>query len=144
MKITIKNFQNKIPISPKRIKKIILKAFSSEGAKKSGEINVCFVNDLKIKKFNLKYLGKNCPTDVLSFLLEPENRGRIFGDIIISTDTAVGNAKIFKTSSLYETSLYIIHGVLHLLGYDDKNARERKLMDNKTNRILAALKLTDG
>ncbi|MFH1458118.1 MAG: rRNA maturation RNase YbeY [Candidatus Omnitrophota bacterium] len=94
--------------------------------KKSGEITVCFVNDKKIKELNLRYLQKNEPTDVLAF---------DSGDIVVSTDAAIRNAKIFETERLYELYLYIIHGVLHLSGYDDKTPKLKKKMDKKTKEI---------
>lgn len=132
MKVIIKNFQKKIPINPKRIKKTILKVLSSEGKGKPGEITVCLVNDKKIKELNLKYLHINRPTDVLVFdLAKPRDTGRIFADIIISADTAKRNAAYFKTSPLDEVNLYAAHGVLHALGYNDVTAKERALMHKK-------------
>ena len=138
MKITIKNLQKKIPINPKRIKKAVLKTLSSEGLRKSGEITICFVNDREIRKLNLFYLGQNQPTDVIAFD-NPPNKKEILADIAISTDTAVRNAKIFKTTPLYEMYLYIIHGILHILGYADKTAPQRRIMQGKANHILKKL-----
>ena len=132
VKTIIKNFQKKIPINPKRIKKTILKVLSQEGAKLSGEITICFVNDKKIQEFNLKYRHKNRPTDVLAFdILESKESGQMFADIVISTDTAIRNAKIFKTTQLNELYLYVVHGVLHLLGYDDRTQKQRQIMQKK-------------
>jgi len=145
VKITIRNFQKKIPINPKRIKATIRKVLSAKPFKKPGEITVCFVNDRSIKQLNLIYLHKNNPTDVLTFDISgPLDKKRITADIVISTDTVIHNAKIFKTSFLYELHLYIVHGLLHILGFDDKNATQRKLMDRATSRILAKLRLGDG
>ena len=93
-----------------------------------GEITLCFVNDAKITELNAKYLKQNLPTDVLAF--------DVTGDIVISTDTAIRNAALFKTSPVYEMYLYVIHGVLHLLGYDDNNVLGRNLMNNKAKLIL--------
>jgi probable rRNA maturation factor len=126
VKITIKNLQKKIPIYPAKIKKSILKAFKSEGAK-ALDITVSFVTDRVIRKLNLKYLNENRSTDVLAFNLS-ENRDPIIGDIIISADTAKRNARIYKTSNQYELNLYSVHGCLHLLGYDDNNPKNSKIM----------------
>ena len=132
MQITIKNFQKKIPIYPKRIKKTILKILSKEGFKNSGAITVCFVSDKKVKELNLKYSHKNYSTDVLTFdFSNPQNKKNIFADIVISTDTACRNAKIFKTARANELNLYLIHGLLHLLGYDDCTQKQRQLMHRK-------------
>ncbi|MDP3732504.1 MAG: rRNA maturation RNase YbeY [Candidatus Omnitrophota bacterium] len=102
---------------------------SSEGIKKSGEITICFVNDQKIKELNLRYLAKNNPTDVIAFdVAEPKRPDKLFADIVISTDRAIDNANAFKTSPLFELYLYVIHGVLHILGYDDRSKKDRLIM----------------
>lgn len=137
MKVTITNFQKRIPLNPKRIKKAVLKILSSENLKKSGEINICFVNDQKIKEFNLKYLGKNRPTDVLVFdMTAPKDIKNVFIDMVISADTAVSNARIFNTTALYELFLYVVHGMLHILGYDDKTTQQKKIMEIKAGNIM--------
>jgi len=80
----------------------------------------------------LKYLRKGKTTDVLVFdITEPQDSKRMFADIVISVDTAIRNAKIFKTTPLYEIKLYLIHGALHLLGYDDHGLKQRQLMRKK-------------
>lgn len=129
MQITIKSFQKKIPVYPKRIKKAILKILSKERLKKSGAITVCFVNERKIKELNLEYHHKNAPTDVLTFDLS--DKKNLLADIVISTDAAIQNAKSFKTTPFYELNLYVIHGILHLLGYDDKNKKNSLIMHKK-------------
>lgn len=145
LKIVIRNLQNKVPLNSQGIKRTILKTISSEKVKKSGEITLSFVNDQEIKGLNLRYRGQNNPTDVLAFdISRPSDPKNIFADIVISTDTAIRNACIFKTSKLYELHLYLIHGLLHLLGYDDKTQRQRKIMDEKAAYILTALKLRNN
>lgn len=142
VKVTIKNSQKKIPIDPRTIKKAALKVLSSQSKEKSGEISICFVTDKRIKRLNRLYLGKNEPTDVLSFdLTETDDaKKKLFADIIISTDTALSNSKIFKTSALCEIHMYVVHGLLHLLGYDDGTLKERRIMEQKTKQVLKALK----
>jgi probable rRNA maturation factor len=132
VKITIKNLQKKIPIYPARIKKSILKAFNTEGPKKTGEITVSIVNDKEIRKLNLKYLSKNSATDVLAFDISNRYRpGSILADIIVSADTASKNARLYKTTPFSEILLYCVHGALHILGYDDHTPKEIKLMRKK-------------
>jgi probable rRNA maturation factor len=114
----------------------------SNGVKKSGEITVCFVNDEKIRKLNLRYLGKSSSTDVLAFdMSTPQEANSIFADIVVSVDMAIHNASLFKTTPLYELCLYVIHGALHLLGYEDRTIKGRKLMQLKAETILAKLKI---
>lgn len=135
MKIVIRDLQKKIRISPERIKKIIIKVLSLEGIRKSGQLTVSLVGDRQIKRLNRIYFGKDNPTDVISFDISKDKK-ELLADIVISTDTAIGNSRIFKTTPLYEACLYTVHGLLHLLGYGDKNTRQRKIMDNRSKRIL--------
>ena len=109
---------------------------ASEGIKKSGEITVCFVDNKRIRKFNSIYLGQDSPTDVIAFNIS-ESKSEFFADILISTDMASRNARVFKTTPPYEICLYVIHGLLHILGYDHKSIRQKKIMDEKASRILS-------
>jgi len=137
MEIIIKNLQRKILIHPKRIRKAVLTVLSLEKIKKPGEITILFVDNRQIREFNLMYRGRDCATDVISFD-DSINRKEILADIVISTDTAISNAKIFNTVPLYELNLYVVHGLLHLLGYDDRTAKGRKIMQEKAETILNA------
>ncbi|MDI6730974.1 MAG: rRNA maturation RNase YbeY [Candidatus Margulisbacteria bacterium] len=85
----------------------------SEGVK--GKINLVFVSDHEIRRLNGRFRGKNKATDVLSF---PMGENGILGDIAISVDTAGRNAQRFGVQYKREVKRLVIHGVLHLLGYD--------------------------
>ena len=106
------------------------------------ELEFIFVDDKAIKVFNRKYKRENRSTDVLSFRIDRREFGqKIFlGQIIISLDTASKNSQIFGTSFTDEIVLYIIHGILHLFGYDDGNAKDRLRMSDKQNLILERLR----
>jgi probable rRNA maturation factor len=132
MKITVKNLQNKLLISPVKIKKLILNVLKGEGMKESGYINICFADDPLIKKFNLKFLKTNSSTDVLAFNLNNNLENKILlADIMISTDTAIKNSRKFNTKPEYELMLYLTHGILHILGYDDRDKTQKKQMREK-------------
>jgi probable rRNA maturation factor len=66
----------------------------------------------------------------MAFDLSAE-KNKICADIIISCDTAVKNARIFKTSPQRELKLYVVHGILHILGYDDHTPSQKALMRKK-------------
>jgi probable rRNA maturation factor len=93
------------------------------------DLNICFVDDREIAKLNARYRGKGRPTDVLSFpwgsVSPSSNNGvgqaewHIFlGDVVISVQTARRNARAEGHSTLNEIRWLILHGVLHLVGYD--------------------------
>jgi len=137
VKITIINLQDRVPINSKRVIKAVRSVLSSEGVRKAGEITVSFVSDRRIKELNLKYLGKNRPTDVIAFdVAGPFAPGELLADIVVSTDRAVDNAGIFKTGALSELYLYVIHGALHILGYDDHTRKDKLTMRKKEARLL--------
>jgi len=91
-----------------------------------GDINIIFCSDNYILEINNKYLKHNYYTDVITF---DYCEGKYLnGDIIISIDTVKENAVLYKTTFENELHRVIIHGVLHLIGYKDKNAKDKKLM----------------
>jgi probable rRNA maturation factor len=146
VKIAIQNLQKKIPVSSKKLKKLVLEVLQLEKIKTPGQLNFYFVNDGKIRELNLRYRSTDCATDVLSFdiSLPRLRRGRrakqIYADIVISVDAAGRNANEFNTSLQYELNLYIIHGILHLFGYDDAGAENKRIMQNRQDALIKALK----
>lgn len=98
--------------------------------RKSGEITVCFVTDAKIKKLNLRYLRHNGPTDVISFDISSSPK-QFMADIVVSTDAAIRNARAYDSTPEQEALLYSIHGILHIIGYDDSSPKQRMIMRKK-------------
>ncbi len=135
MIITIRNLQNKLPIPSTKIKKLIRKVLKGERVKKSGWINICFVDNPLIKKFNAKFLKSNRTTDVLAFN-STKGKKVILADIMISTDKAIEQARNFKTTPTYELLLYVAHGMLHILGFDDHSKTQIKLMRKKESKYV--------
>jgi len=133
MEITIKNLQNKLPINNKKIEKLIRKILKSEKAKPDW-INICFTGNPLIGKLNKKFLKTTGPTDVLAFNLG--SRKNILADIVISTDTAIKQAKAFKTTPQKELMLYVAHGILHILGFDDHTKSQINLMRKKESKYV--------
>ncbi len=132
VEIIIRDLQKKLPVNSPKIKNLIKKILKNERSKKNGCINICFVNNPLIKKFNIKFLKTNSTTDVLAFDLgDKKDKNTILADIMISTDMAIKSAVKFKTSSSYELLLYVTHGILHILGYDDRTVLQKKLMRKK-------------
>ncbi len=100
-----------------------------------GEICIVFCSDEYLLKMNRKYLKHNTLTDIISFPLSEEQEV-VSGDIFISLPRVRENAKIFKQSVENELNRVIIHGVLHLLGYDDTTEDDKCIMRNKENLYL--------
>ncbi len=89
----------------------------------SAAISLAVVDDDTIHELNRRHLDHDWPTDVLSFVLE-DDRDHLEGEIILSADTAAAAAEELGHSAAEEQLLYVIHGVLHLVGYGDKSAAD--------------------
>jgi metalloprotein, YbeY/UPF0054 family len=129
MNLQLQNNQNKIKINRRKIRTAILKILKIlECADK--EISINFVDDTKIKQLNKQYLGKDKATNVLSFSLREDEYGNInpqvLGDIVISVETAQKNAVYGNLTVDQEINFLIIHGLLHLLGYDHENTTKKE------------------
>jgi probable rRNA maturation factor len=90
----------------------------------NSEISITFVGEDRIREINHQYRGINAVTDVLSFSINetnPENGLHMLGDILISVPTAKEQAELIGDSLKNEIDLLVIHGILHLCGYDHEN-----------------------
>ena len=112
------------------IKKII-----TYESKKIGEITFIFCDDAYLLEKNIKFLSHNSLTDVITFDYCENNN--INGDIFISIDRVKENANEFKETFLNELHRVMAHGLLHLLGYKDKNQKEADIMRSKENFYLS-------
>ncbi|MBU0683715.1 MAG: rRNA maturation RNase YbeY [Candidatus Omnitrophota bacterium] len=151
IRINCRNQNKKRKINLSGIKKTAV-AVLKNSEKKNAEVNIIFVSSQKMRAVHRTYLGKDVSTDVMAFPVESMNKKRqgseesfcpafqggsnFLGDIIISSDKAFYNAKIYGTSFKEETALYVIHGLLHLLGYDDVSSEKKKVMKKKENEYL--------
>lgn len=109
------------------------------------QLSFVFVSSQKIRALNKKYLNRPHATDVLAFdfrsesAMAGESPAAVSGEIIISTDAVRQNARHFKSSIAAELVLYMVHGVLHLVGYDDHNPRDVSQMRAKEEDVMRAL-----
>lgn len=133
MKIQIENKQKIIKIDLRKIRSTVLKLLKIMDCTDK-ELCISFVDDLSIKQLNNQYLQKDKPTNVLSFSLQEGKfssiNPNILGDIVISVETAQRDALRGDLSLSHEIDFLLIHGLLHLLGYNHENTtryRTRKM-----------------
>ena len=112
------------------------------------ELSVLLTDDGHIQDLNREHLGKDRPTDVLAFpqdaLDEVGLAGeRLFGDVVISLDTAARQARSRRRELLAEVRFLLAHGLLHLVGYDHATPTQKKEMTAMTGRLVRAASLTD-
>ena len=128
-------------MSLKAIRLAVETTLSYEGVKpRTVEVSVVLVGDEEMQELNRKYRNIDKPTDVLSFSQEddfifPGKTSRLLGDVVISVDTAEKQAETAGQSLDDEVSQLAIHGVLHLLGYDDAVTEDYETMVRKGKEI---------
>ncbi|MCF8369061.1 MAG: rRNA maturation RNase YbeY [Bacteroidales bacterium] len=102
------------------------------------KINFIFSSDKYLYDLNVRYLSHKTLTDVITFE-QSENTKEISGEIYISIPRVKENAKQFRTTFVNELHRVMIHGILHLMGYDDKTAEEAEMMRKKEDYYLSLL-----
>ncbi|HHT9106217.1 MAG TPA: rRNA maturation RNase YbeY [Candidatus Wujingus californicus] len=136
MKLNIINLQKLHFIDKNRVKKLISSILKVE--KKNAELNLVFTDNKKIKKINKTFLGHNFATDVISFGYNNASlENNISGEIIISVEMAVKLAQKLKCTIEGEIALYLVHGLLHLLGYNDKLKKDARKMHQREKELLS-------
>ena len=142
MKLEIIDLQKLQPINKDKIKKIIKSVLKVE--KKDAELNVVFIDNKTIKQINNTFLRHNYATDVLSFSYdEPSFKNNVKGEIIVSVEMAGKLSRRYGYEVEGEIVLYLVHGLLHLLGYDDKRKKDAKKMHQREGELLSALGYRD-
>ena len=122
----------------RRIAEILLRAVKQGRA----ELSIALVGDREMRPLNSKYRKKNKTTDVLSFFVEdqPISGTKILGDVVISVEQARRQAKQRGKTLKSEMVTLLIHGILHLLGYDhEKSPRQAKIMFAYERKLYAHL-----
>ena len=120
----------------KNIRSTVLKTLKLLDQSKDSEICISFVDDETIRELNNSYRNINRATDVLSFLQDGPDFS-ILGDIVISVDTAKRHAVRYENTYELEINKLLVHGILHLLGFDHKKKKETIVMREKEKQLLA-------
>ncbi len=148
LEIYINNQQEKYNITDETVTETIKNIYRIAELRDHGELSVTFMNDEGIAELNKTYRKKEGPTDVLTFPQEEgmefpspedENYPPLIGDIIISLETADKQAKEMGHPLEKEITALLLHGILHLYGYDHEEDEEADVMENKEREILKAL-----
>ncbi len=139
MEVLLKNAQRKVKLDSRTLKSRTTAVLSALDQDQS-ELSVLLTNDAKIRELNYNYRNLDKATDVLSFPQEDEaeddSRNTLLGDVVISVETAARQAPEHHLTLEQELVLLIIHGVLHLLGYDhERSAKEARVMKQLTAKL---------
>ena len=137
MKIDVTDLQDSVQISRPAVRRVARAAL----ADMLGCYSVVFVDDERMREVNRKYLGRDDTTDVIAFPFEdaPLTKDDCAGEIIISAERAAAEAGSRGLDVQAELALYIVHGALHLAGFDDATREEAAEMHEREKGILAEL-----
>mgnify|MGYP000973870322 CR=1 FL=1 len=147
VKIEVRNQQKSLLINPRRIKRLAGAILRAEGVVQA-DLSLVFVTDRAMRILNRDFHHQDMATDVLSFDLSEPGWSRqtrdparqrvtaVEGEIVVSAVTARRNARVFASTPQREVLLYVIHGLLHLLGYDDHAAGPRRQMRAKERQLM--------
>lgn len=155
MIVTLENNQEKVSI-PEALEADLTKAMNVvaelEALSPQTEVDITLVDDAAIHELNRTYRGIDRPTDVLSFALdegeeEPEvdddEIEHLLGDVIISAPTAVRQGEEYGHGLEREMTYLAVHGILHLLGYDHMEEKDKLIMRKREEEVLRRLDLAE-
>src|SRR5262245_7389581 len=127
-----------VPVSPSRRRRVAGRALAALG-RSHQEVHVTVVSDSEMRRLHARYLRRRHSTDVLAFDLQgPSPRAPLLGEIIISADTARRQARQVGVPTALELDLLLVHGMLHLTGYDDHGPRRARRMHQRARELLSA------
>ncbi len=141
-RISIASPQESVAIDRGRMRDAVRTVLEGEG-RADAEISLAFVDNATSHRLNRQYLNHDEPTDVLSFPLSEGTTGRLKGELVIGAEVALAQAESLGHDVQAELALYVIHGLLHLCGYDDHTEAEAAEMRERERHYLQKLGLPD-
>jgi probable rRNA maturation factor len=141
-KISIATPQEVVAIDRGRMREIVRGVLEEEKIA-DYEISLAFVDNETIHVLNKRYLNHDEPTDVLSFPLSDPKAKKLSGELVLGVEVAQAQATERGHDVQSELSLYVIHGLLHLCGYDDHDEKDQQAMRARERHHLAKLGIAD-
>ncbi len=138
-RVSVRNLQRIVPVKigdlerfAKRAVRLCIKIRRKKRTElmRLGEVFVWLISDRRMSRLHRQFLGQTGPTDVLTFQ---------HGEIFISVEMAKRHARLFGNSLMREVQLYIVHGLLHLHGFDDRTQAEAREMKRAQEKILSSV-----
>ena len=131
--------QDELAVDLERVRSVCERILDDDGIT-SGKLNVVLVNSDTIQQFNRDFLQHDYPTDTISFPIEDRrSEGHLEGEVLVCTEIAVKRADEFGWTAEEELLLYVVHGMLHLTGFDDVTPDRQAEMQEKEQEYLATL-----
>ena len=140
MKIYVINSQDALKISKPQVKKIVNTVLRLED-KQYDEVTIHFIDPIRICELHGEFFNDHSLTDCISFPMDDETQEgyRVLGEIFVCPQTAINYSLKHHRDPYQETTLYIVHGLLHLLGYDDLDKNKKRQMRTAEKRHMQHL-----
>lgn len=142
LKITISCPQELLAVDRPRMRQAATAVLQGEG-ENNAQISLAFVDNETIHRLNKRYLNHDEPTDVLSFPLSESGEAKLAGELVIGVEVALAQAAERGHDVQAELALYVIHGLLHLCGYDDHEPNDAARMRERERHYLQQTGLPD-
>jgi probable rRNA maturation factor len=140
IKVEISDTQVHLRVDHPALERLVRNVLAAED-RRHGSISIALVDDMTIQSLNRAHLGHDWPTDVISFPLSPPE-APLAGELVVSAEMACAMARELDVEPLAELSLYVIHGLLHLCGFDDHDDADIIRMRQREDELLALNGLT--
>jgi probable rRNA maturation factor len=140
IRIDITDAQSAVAVPAALVRRVVRAVLAAEG-RRSAEISIAFVDDPAIAEVHGEFFDDPTPTDIVTFDLGDEGSGVLSGELIISGDHAAREAAERGTDAPRELLLYVVHGLLHLCGWDDRTPADFRAMHAREDEILSSLGL---
>ena len=135
--LEILDVQEELAVNLEKVRTVGERILDDHGIK-SGNVNIVLVDNDTIQQYNRDFLQHDYPTDTISFPIEAR-QGYLEGEVLVCTEIAKERAKEFGWTAEEELFLYVIHGMLHLVGFDDTTSEQRDAMREKEREYLTTL-----
>lgn len=143
IRVLIDDRQAMVKLDHERIRSVAQTAVEALDTK-DAELSVLLVDDAEIRTMNGRYLGRDRPTNVISFPMNEGDFGdmnpEILGDVVVSVETAVAEAAMAGSDTSFMMDFFLVHGILHLFGFDHEgDAEEGEEMGRRQDEIMALI-----
>lgn len=143
IEVEISDTQGHLTLDPEHLAELVRRVLAGEGVREAS-ISIALVDDATIHKINREHLSHNWPTDVISFRFSDKSSQALCGELVFSAERAVWVAGRVGIDPWAELALYVVHGLLHLCGYDDVAETDREAMRRREEEVLAREGLTNA
>jgi len=140
--VEVSDTQGYLAIDPEPLSGLVRRVLEGEGIAR-GSVSIALVDDATIQGVNRRHLAHDWPTDVISFRLSDAGEPFLSGEVVVSAERAASVARQFGVDPRAELALYVVHGLLHLCGYDDLATPDVHAMRRRESEILARESLTN-